>query len=122
MKPIRHATGFGLGGLHIGMVYLDETQGWVEPFKRTQDYPQAIGFVLGMADALLELSEDGEIGETLAVASEPLLIKSIYEAVRHYVGSQSPKRAGRKPKQKGRWKLVREGAGAQMPAAPLIGL
>ena len=102
------------------MVFLDETQGWVEPFKRAQDYPQAIGFVLGMADALLELSEEGEIGETLAVASEPLLVKSIYEAVRHYVGSgKKPK-----PKQKGRWKLVREGKGAQMrmPAAPLIGL
>ena len=113
MKPIRHATGFGLGGLHVGMVYLDEAQGWVEPFKRAQDYPQTIGFVVGMADALLELTEDGEIGETLAVASEPLLIKSIYEAVRYYVGSpSSPKGA---PRKKGRWKLVREGRGAKIP-------
>ena len=94
------------------MVYLDETQGWVEPFKRAQDYPQTIGFVVGMADALLELTEEGEIGETLAVASEPLLIRSIYEAVRHYVGSPEEK-AKRKAqaKLKGRWKLVREGRG-----------
>ena len=125
MKPIRHLTGFGLGGLHVGMAYLDETQGWEEPFKRAQDYPQTIGFVLGMADALLELTEKGEFGETLAVASEPLLMRSIYDAVRHYVGSPSPKRAGKKTA-KGRWKLVRtgqtgQGAGAQV-VAPLIGL
>ena len=124
MKPIRHITGFGLGGLHVGMLYLDEVQGWEEPFKRAQDYPQTIGFVLGMADALLELSEDGEIGETLAVASEPLLIRSAYEAVRHYVGSPSPKRGKKRTKRKGRWQLVRVGEGTetQAPAATLVGL
>ena len=111
VRPIRHVTGLGLGGVHVGTVYLDETQGWEEPFKRTQDYPQTIGFVVGMADALLELTEKGEFGETLAVASEPLLMRSIYEAVRHYVGSPSPKRAGKKTG-KGRWKLVRAGQGA----------
>ena len=108
VRPIRHVTGLGLGGVHVATLYLDETQGWDEPFKRAQDYPQTIGFVLGMADAMLELTEKGEFGETLAVASEPLLIRSIYEAVRHYVGSPSPKRAGKKTA-KGRWKLVREG-------------
>ena len=117
VKPIRHVTGLGLGGVHVATLYLDEAQGWDEPFKRSSDYPQTLGFVVGMADALLELSEKGEIGETLAVASEPLLIRSVYEAVRHYVGGGSSKR-GRRRTPKGRWKLVREGAGGQ-PQIPM---
>lgn len=103
----------GVGLLHVGCLYADETQGWEEPFRRAQDYPQTIGFVLGLGSGLMLTGDVAEYGEALAVASEPLLIRSIYEAVRGSLGS--PKR--KTPRSRSRWKLVKRGIPEQ-PEGP----
>lgn len=114
VKLVKYGVAGGVGAAHVGLLYLDGAQGWDEPFKRSSDYPQLIGFGLGLAMDALEVY--GEIGETLAIASEPLLIRSVYEAVKHYVGGGTPKK--RAQKTKGRWKLIREGKGAR-PGIPV---
>jgi len=106
VKPIKYGISTGVGLVHVGTLLLDERQGWTEPFKRASDYPQLIGFGVGLAIDALDIGpEEGEIGEALALSSLPLLTRSIYEAVRHYVGGGAKKVIARK----GRWKLIKEG-------------
>jgi len=104
----------GVGGVHVASLYVDEIQGWKEPFRRSQDYVNLGLFLAGLADAGMEISKEGWIGETLAIASEPLLIRSIYEALRHYVFKSPGYRGGTKITSKkmteGGWVLTRRGA------------
>jgi len=120
IRPIKYAQAAGIGAAHVGCAYLDTRQGWVEPFRRSQDYPQLIGFILGLIDAGLEITPGGELGETIAIASIPLLMRSIYEGAKYYLKRGSPKRSPKQQKQqeqqkqekspKGEWRLVRQGA------------
>ena len=114
VKPLKYGIAGGVGVAHVGLLHLDEAQGWDAPFKRSSDYPQTIGFGLGLIMNVLDIW--GENGETLAIASEPLLIRSIYDAVKHYVGGGSPKK---KTKTKGKWKLIREGRGRRTDNIPI---
>jgi len=113
IKPVKYAISAGVGGAHVISSYADEVQGWTEPFRRSQDYVHLIGFGIGLVDAVAEFSAEGAIGEALALSSEPLLIRSLYEAARHYLagGSSSPKKSA----SKAGWKLVTQGAGAGQP-------
>jgi len=113
----RLGIGAAMGGAEIVAMYADEYQGWTEPFKRSKDYLNLGAFVVGLADAGMEFSKGGWVGETLFIASEPLLIRSIYEALRHYVFKGGSK-GGTKitSKKKGRWVLT-ERAGQ---AAPVV--
>jgi len=123
VKPVKYAISGVVGGIHVGTLVLDEAQGWKEPFKRSSDYPQTIGFITGLGlDALDILPEEGE---AIALSSFPLLLRSIYEAVKHYLGAKT-KVKQRAKQTKGRWKLIqtgREQTQAQIQTgAGLIGL
>jgi len=59
-KPVKYALAAGVGGAHVISSYADETQGWTEPFRRSQDYVHLIGFGIGLIDAVAEFSAGGE--------------------------------------------------------------
>jgi len=105
----KYGVSAGVGAARIASRYVDEVQGWVEPFKRSKDYVGVAGFILGLVDAAAEFSKDGWVGETLALSSLPLVMDSFYEAIRHYAGgSPGGGKQGTQGKQ-GRWRLVQQG-------------
>lgn len=113
IKPVKLGTAGAAGIVQVGTLYLDETQAWDEPFKRSSDYPGLIGFGVGLITQGLDIFTEGtpeeEASDALLCASEPMLIRSIYEAVKYYL---APEQGGGK-EGKGRWKLIKRGQGRQ---------
>ena len=114
IKPVKVGTAGALGLAHVGTLYLDEVQGWEEPFKRASDYPSLIGFGFGLItegmDVFTEGSPEEEAADALLCASEPLLIRSIYEGLRYYLAPEAPvPREGGGGQGQGKWKLIKRG-------------
>ena len=121
VKPVKLGTAAALGGAHVATLYLDEVQGWDEPFKRSSDYPQTVGFALGLAleglDVFTEGTPEEQASDALLCGSAPLFIRSIYEAARHYLGPMAKKAKKKRVRTKGgQWKLVQVGEGAEAEA------
>jgi len=131
VKPIKYGISAAIGIGHVATLFLDEKQEWTEPFKRASDYSALIGFGAGLVIDALDIEDD--IGEALALSSLPLLTRSIYEAVRHYVGGGGAKKR-KVVARKGRWKMIKEGrvvravkeeeeqAAPTVVPSPLVGL
>jgi len=74
------ATSGGFGLIDIGLEKLDESLGYKEPFKKTQDIARAVAFVAGLFGDMIGLLPT-PVAESLADASLPLLEKSIMKLV-----------------------------------------
>jgi len=100
IKLVKYGVSGGLGTAFVIGEYVDEIQGWTEPYKRTQEWIATGGFIAGLiCDAM-----DIDAGEALGLASFPLFIRAIKKAVAHYVAGSSSggrKRGGGK----GGWSL-----------------
>ena len=121
IKPVKLGTAGAVGIAQVGTLYLDETQGWDEPFQRSSDYPGLIGFGVGLVTQGLDIFEEGtpeeQASDALVCASEPMLIRSIYEAVKHYVAAPAGKEGG--GKSQGKWKLIKRGQKQGTPQPPM---
>jgi len=99
IRPVKYAIAGGIGAAAVASRWVDLRQGWDVPFRRVQDYIGLGGFIVGLADAGLEISPGGEVGETVAIASTPLLLISIYQAVKYFLKKSPSKTKGGKGKE-----------------------
>jgi len=77
LKLVKLAEGAGVGLLDIGLEKLDESQGWVAPLN-AQTIGRAGLFALGLIGSALEKPRGWtEHLETIMIAEEPLLIRSL---------------------------------------------
>ena len=92
------------GGVDIGTDYIDESQGWIEPFKRTKDWVRVAGLVLGIVgdeDVGKFLPKD--VSEGLIYSSIPMVERSAHDFVKGAL-------AAHKEEEEGEWKLKKKGA------------
>jgi len=78
LKLVKVLEGAGVGVLDIGLEKLDESQGWVAP-ANAQTIGRAAGFAAGLIGTM-RLSDTHKwypYLETLMIAEEPLLIRSL---------------------------------------------
>jgi len=120
IKLIKEGTSLGVGGIAVLTRWIDQRQGWVTPPRRTQDVLAIGGHLAGLAAWHLVTpgTTEEDISESIALATGPLAVISVYEIVKHFLKRSPSKGKGREksPKELGFY-LERIGIG---PKAEVI--
>jgi len=101
VKLVKYGISGAVGVGYIIGEYIDEKQGWIEPYRRTQDWIPTVGFFVGLGCDVL-MPEEGmkEAGEALALSSFPLFLRSVKYGVKKLLAG-----GGKKKGKKGGWRL-----------------
>ena len=91
----RSLVAVGVGGVDIGLEYVDERQGWGGSFKSAVDIGRLL-LVAGGVGAQIFMPRFSDIGEVVQYAATPLLMQSIRHAVKPHSGKQAATFAARR--------------------------